>query len=188
MTTETTKAGSGIEVTVDLSELILGSGYEDEPRRLEDVVLDAAAALVVKRVVDTSEGDDARRELFRQVRAVRSEEIREAVKPTIAEALSAAIQKTNTYGEPVGEPTTLRELILDEARDILTKARPNQDGYGRRRQESNVITELIKAEVEKAFATELRAEIKDEADRVRALVRAQAAEVLTEAMRRAIPL
>jgi hypothetical protein len=55
-----------------------------------------------------------------KVSQIREEEIRAALKPIIAEALQKPIRRTNSWGDATGEETTLKDVIVDEARKAWT--------------------------------------------------------------------
>ena len=103
------------------------------------------------------------------------------VEPMVEEALSTAFQRTNTYGEFVGEAVTLREVIVDESRKLLGKL---MDPY--RRERGSFAESLVRAEVDKALRAELLDVVQAEKARVVALVQAKAAELIAESVKAAV--
>ncbi|MEV5944827.1 hypothetical protein [Streptomyces sp. NPDC051994] len=119
-----------------------GDPYTEGHRTVGDLV----AAQIVERLVK----DDQWKRLREQVLDIRKEEIRAAVRPSIDEAIARPIYKTNGYGERTGQETTLAELISDEARKQLAEP---VDRY--RTEKGTVLQQAIRAEVKKAFETEI---------------------------------
>ncbi|WP_280245449.1 hypothetical protein [Nocardia abscessus] len=69
------------------------------------------------------------------VREVATEVAQERVNAIIDEALTAGFRKTNSYGEPIGQTITLREMIIEEVkgqleRKVSVDGRP-ADSYNR---------------------------------------------------------
>lgn len=129
-----------MEITIDLDE-VGGEGTVAEQ------VVARAATLLVARVQSESElkapeiADDEVRQLARQ-----------AAEPIITEAVSGPFQPTDHYGmqRGFGEPVTLRELIVAEAKKMLGEKSGN---YGR--DEGSVLTAEIRKEIQSAFSKEL---------------------------------
>lgn len=102
----------------------------------------------------------------------------------LEEAIAGAVQRTNRFGEPEGEPTTLRSLIVAEATEQIAEAkRPNRDRYG---SDNNMIRQMIVEEVGKALTNDLRNALKEETDRLRKLARDQAADVIAETIAKTV--
>ncbi len=142
----------------------------------EDVTLGVEVA---KRLTALLTKDDAYDALRRKFLAVRDEEIRAAVKPLVEDALTAAIEQTNTYGERTGKTTTIRELVMTEAKKVMTE----RGDYGR----GQTVAQRIVAEaVGQAFKNELAKEIVAEREKVAAAVRAKASELIAEAVTKGV--
>lgn len=112
-------------------------------------VADKVAEQIKGEVVKTPEYTSLRERVTR----IREEEIREAVKPLIREALQRPIQQTNYYGEAVGKETTLSEIIMAEAKKVFTASR---DSYNK----GAFISEVVAKEVQAAFGTYIQDEVK----------------------------
>src|SRR5688572_27698447 len=114
---------------IDLTTVIGERGYYDhdtEETITQDVTLgDEVAKRIATRLTKDSEYPGLRKRFL----AIRDEEIRKAVEPIITEAISGPIQKTNNFGEPTGQTTTLRELIMVETQRLATAGTKND--YGR---------------------------------------------------------
>ena len=147
-----------MDINVTVSEVTLDSivrqGYDGEAGA---TIADLVAAQVVQRLASNNQ---EWYELHRTVTEIKREVIREAVLPMIEQAITEPIQKTSAYGDPIGEPTTLRSVIVDEARKLLDK---RADSYG---SSQTVLQKIVAEEVKTAFA----AEIKDAVAKARASV------------------
>lgn len=111
------------------------------------------ADLVADRIADRVTRNEEYRELKKRVTAIRDEMIREKLQPILDELMQAPIRKTNWMGEPEGDPVTMRELIIEASRDLLTKG----DANGRSR--SPWITSHIMDQVRILFQQELKADL-----------------------------
>jgi hypothetical protein len=114
--------------------------------------------------------------LAKRVQDVTDEEIRAHVTGLLAEALNGDLRRTNSYGEPTGEPTTLRSMIGEEAKKALTRS---TDGYNRG---ETVLQKLVREQVAQAMKTELSEAIKEERAKVVAAVRDKAGQIIAEAI------
>ena len=144
----------------------------DDPVTLADVIAD--------RAVRTFTYEDGR-ELRRRITEIRDEEIRELVKPIVLGAIDSAIQETNRWGEPTGKPTTLRELIAKEAKELLNRP---ADNYNRNK--GTVLEVAVREAVERSIRAELNVVLVDEKTKVVAAVQAQAAELIAEAVKKGL--
>lgn len=139
------------EVTLDT---VVGDviGYDedgDECVKGKATVADKVAGLIKDEVVRNPEYTSLREKVAR----IREEEIREAVKPLIEEALQRPIVRTNYYGEATGKETTLSEIVMEEAKKVFSAAR---DNYNRQ----SFISEVVAKEVKAAFGTYIQDEVK----------------------------
>jgi hypothetical protein len=125
-------------------------------------IADVVADKLVKRI--TSDGDTWT-PLRDKITGIRDGEIRAAVAPLIAEALTKSLTLTNTWGEPTGKTTTLAEVIAAEARKQLTQ--PVNDSYHSSDKRS-IVQKLVADEVRKAFADVVAAEVAKARDLVSA--------------------
>lgn len=161
------------------------TGAEGEPigpGSVEGLIVDLAARELMSQAVGKDR--DTWRDVLRRVNTIRDDIIAEQIRPQVEEALEASITRTNTYGEPTGKTTTLREVIVDEAKKWLTKTGDDfSSSRGPRRGETNV-QHLIRQEVDKALTTELRAAVQEAQGDVLETVKPKAAEVLTESIER----
>jgi len=162
--------------SIDLGDYIDGHRDEDGDYVPGGTLADAIAHKLVEKFSRSDLYDGFRD----RVQRIRDEEIRTQLTPVIAEALAKPIKRTNSYGESTGTETTLREVIVDEARKWLsTKA---DDRYGRSSTETN-LQKMIRDAVEDGFKAEIADAVKaareavvnqfgsDVGDRVGAIVR-----------------
>jgi hypothetical protein len=171
---------NGLEA-IDLGTVVNTEAYYDHEtderipaqRTLADVIADKVTR---KLTAESYYGD-----LKRRVTAIRDEEIREAIEPIITEAISGEIQKTNSFGEPTGKSTTIRELIMSEARTLLTKS---ADSYGRGSE--TVLQKWVREQIAAAFTKELAAVVAQEKEKVVAAVRAKAADLIADAVKQGV--
>ena len=122
-----------------------GDAYADGHSTVADKVAELIKAEVIKNPSYTSLRDAVTR--------IREEEIREAVKPLIQQALERPIRRTNYLGEPTGQETTLSEIIMAEAKKVFTEPKDSH------RNKQPFVTEVIAGEVKKAFGTYIQDEV-----------------------------
>lgn len=137
------------------------------------------ADIVSAQIVDRLVRDKGWPTLQEQVRDIRAEVIKDALRPQIDEAISKPIQKTNTYGEAIGEPTTLRELIVDEVRKAVNAP---ADRYSSNR--GTYLQQAVADEVKKALGKEIAEAVKEARALVAGQVGQQVAAAVAEGMRK----
>lgn len=165
--------GDPQKVVVELD--LAGLWVDAEGRTFSQMVVDRAS----RRLLE-GDGGATRSEFVRRVQAIRDEEIREALRPVMAEALEQAVQQTDSFGTPRGEPRTLRELVVEEATKMLREKR-----YERGRQKETLVEKFVRDEVERTLRAELTAAVNEAKAEVVAAVRDNAAEVIAETIDRA---
>lgn len=172
-----------ITVQLDLDELLAGyrrvgpDGEESGPVSMTDAIVSDAARQLVERLVRDTDRYGA---LLAQVNAARDAAIMERLLPLIDVALSRAIQPTNGYGQPVGEPTTLTDVIVQKATKALTEKRSK--GYGK--PETTLVDEILDESMRRTIGSELREAIQEARAQVHAAVREQGATVIAETIER----
>jgi hypothetical protein len=169
-----------INVSVDKIDLAeeIASHYDDDGSRIPSgTFADLIAYQLVQRIIKTDDYTG----LVGRVRTIRDEEIREAVLPAITEAIQAPIQTTNRYGEATGTSTTLRELIAEAARTVLTSP---VDNYSR--EKGTLLQKVIREEVAAAFKAELVDAVKQVRDGIATEMGTTVAELVTSAVRDAM--
>jgi hypothetical protein len=165
-----------ITVTVDEVTLdtIVHKGYdEDDGRTLGEEMARQALERLTR---DREDGWSSVRE---HVNRIRDEEIREAVRPLIAEALTKPFRKTNSYGEPVSGETTLSELIAAEAKRIVTQP---ADSYNR--DKGTLLQQTVASAVREALGKEIADEVKRARAEVATQIGAMVATAVAAGMRK----
>jgi hypothetical protein len=165
----------GIDLTTVIGERSRYDHDIEETVRQDVTLGDEVAKRVTAKLTKDDQWDGIRKRFL----AIRDEEIREAVKPLVAEAITAAIEQTNGYGERTGQSTTMRELVMAEAKKLFT----DRADYGRG---STLAQRIVAEAVGSAFTRELAAAIADEKAKVIAAVRGKAAELLAEAVKQGL--
>lgn len=177
-----------MNINVDVTDLDLNSvvehevtvDYEGDPIGKRGVTLaDKVVDKLVAKAIETADYTS----LKERVKEIREEVVREAVTPLIAEAFTAGLQRTDHWGKPIGEPMTLREVVIEEARTVLNGVK--EDRYNSSRQEP-LVRQLVRKMVDDELRAELSEVIKEERAKVVAAVRGAAAELLAEAVTKGI--
>lgn len=149
-----------------------GESYQDGVETVGDKV-----AKIISKEVMRSPSYNSLRD---RVTTIRDEEIVKALTPIIDQALHNPIQKTNGFGHPVGEPTTLEELIMDAAKKAWTLSRNN---YGDREKS---IDQVIAEQVRKHLHAEVAKAVKEAQEAALKAVGELAAAPVVEAVRKAL--
>ena len=153
-------------------DTIIGDAYNGEPLTLLDCVVKETARILLGDTDHTT-----RSEIVKRVRDIRVEEIREQVRPLIAEALAGELQRTNSFGEPTGQATTLREMVVAEAKRVLGSPTDRYSSNGQ-----TFVQKLVAEEVGRVFEADLRDAMAAEKAKAVAAVRAKAADLLAEVL------
>lgn len=146
-----------MNITVKVDDVTLDTAVTEALDDHENVVGRCTIGdLVAQQIVAKLVKDDRWRSLRDEVTQIRTEMIREAIRPMVEEAVSQPFQKTTLYGEAHGQPVTMREIIIDEARKMLTRP---ADSYGGRESET-VIKKIVREEVQRAFTGVIADQVK----------------------------
>lgn len=166
-----------LKLTLNLADLdlsdVIKRKYDDDTTVGEEVVRE-----LVRQI---AKGDEYA-SLERRVHELRDEEIRSQIAPLIADALSVPIERTNTFGEPIGKSTTLREVIVAEAKKYWSEP---FDSYNSRDKGPKLAVHIRK-EVEAAFQAEIADAVKVARDAVAKQAGASIGDVVTTAVRTAL--
>jgi hypothetical protein len=183
-----------LTIVLDLDKEVQGrwhsglAGYEGdgtpiegafpEQRTFADAVLDLTSrALLAEVTKDRDEWSSMRK----RVATITDEEIRTALAPLITKSLEGTIQRTNDYGEPVGPATTLRDMIVAQVNDALTKPR-KRDGSSFASKDETLVQAVVREHVERALTNELTEAVAVAKADVVGAVRSRAADVLAKAV------
>lgn len=171
----------GITITLDIDSLVIGQRYaggEDSgaPITFMEGVTEEVARLVFS-TIKSGAMSDRYQEMTRRAAEIRDEEIRQAVRPAVIEAIEASMQPTDSYGNPKCEAKTLHELIVEQARKAITAK--DSDHYSRTKG-LNIVEQFVAAEVKSALDKELKATLEQAKVDVLRAVQEQGAKVLSE--------
>ncbi|KKN74322.1 hypothetical protein LCGC14_0391230 [marine sediment metagenome] len=163
-----------IEVTIDLDKIYVG----EDGQTAGDQVLAMAASQLLEQLGR----DEALSNLRAKASNIRDEMIRERFAPLLETALDAAVQRTDAFGQTKGEPTTFREVVVEQIQKFLTEKRyDNRVGHTSQR---TAVQEFIEESVDRVVKRELTAEITEAREQVAAAVRDQGAAVIQETIAR----
>jgi len=141
--------------------------YEDfEEKNLEEMVIDLAAEKLAERFYK-----DAKDEICKKADQIIYDRVAEAIN----DALNTPWQKTDSWGNPCGEPCTLADLIRKKLDEVVG------DSYDRNKQQPR-----ISALVTKAVTDALNNEMKDVIPQVREQFKAAVDGTLTAQIRKVL--
>lgn len=176
-----------MQITVNVTDVDIASvigeyrEYDDEGDYVSKGT-ETIGHLVASKLAAEAMKDDSFKSLKARVADLRNEEIRAQLKPIVEAAISAPIQRTNEYGHPMGQPTTLHEVIVKEVHAYLTKS--VDDGYNRTR--ITAAQKFVKDAVDQVVKKELAEAVAEEKTKVVAAVRAQAAQLIADAVKQGV--
>lgn len=172
-----------IEFDLDLDRYMrVGRGMDADgeplegPTSLEEVVVERAAQIIAAQAAR-----DARRSLENQAEVLLQQVVEDAVEPEVRRLLDEGVRPSNRFGEPTGEPRTLREEIARLAEEAL-RVRPNNDR--RFPSDRTTMERVIVEEVDKALAGDLRDAAREARGQIRAALEEKGAEVMRETIER----
>ena len=122
-------------------------------------------------------------EFHSRVKRITDEEIGKTIQPMICEAISAAVQLTDSFGQSKGEPTTLREIIVKRVEEELRSAQ-RADYIDTRHRNLPLLQVMIEREVARAVKEDLTEAMNNARKQVKEAVEAQGAAILTETIQR----
>lgn len=106
-----------MEITINVADVDINSLIPDlDGNGGETPLADLVVAELVDRAVKTREYNQR---IGERVQAIRDEEIRAQIAPVIAAELAKPLRLTNSYGEPTGKETTLREMCVEAALKVV---------------------------------------------------------------------
>lgn len=169
-----------ITITLDLDKWAEGQPYQDydgewhsdQPGQLEAWVAHQVAQVIASQL---------KNEVGNKVLAIVSELATAQAEGLVRKVLSGPIRLTDSYGMPKGEPKTLMELVSEQAGKILSQPRDDRYNYDRK---VTLVQQLIRDEVDKAFAGELKPVIDAAKKQAKDAVKNRAAEMLATEMER----
>jgi hypothetical protein len=168
---------SDVALNTVVGEILRWNGSDEEPSLDGRVTI---ADMVADRLMDALLKDDDWKPLRKRALEIREEMIREALAPVIAAALEEGFRKTNGYGEPVGDPVTLKQVIVGEAHKMLKE---HDNGIGSR-SEVPFITKVVRRELEAALGKEIKDAVAAARQGVADEIGASVAAAVAEGMRK----
>lgn len=157
------------------------SGDPDDGPEVQPVTIgDQVILALVNRLLE-----DVRREVKVTIKEHLADAIRDQVNGIVAETLTGDIRMTNAWGEPIGEPTTLRTMIAKQASEFIT-AKPVRDIYNDRNK-TPTFADLLKVEVTDAMKTDLQDAIIAARKQVAVAVQERAGQLLGEVINTTAP-
>lgn len=156
-----------------LHEKVRQYDYEAEewvtaPQTLGDVIVERTVAKLL--------ADPDGKALGKRIAEITDAEIRVAVRDLIAAQLARGFRKTNNYGEPVGEVTTLTDVIVDQFQQAMKGSR-ELHSYNRT---PGILEKLVADAVGYAFTKELAPVIEKAKKDAKAAIEQRGAEMLAE--------
>jgi hypothetical protein len=173
-----------LNITVNVDDVTLASvvgevtSYDEEGNREYNGEATTIADLVVRRIVRKATQGPDWDSLARRITTVRDEVIRELVRPQVEEALTAPVQRTSSWGDPVGDPQTLRDVIIAEAQKLLKQP---ADSYNR--DKGTVLEQVVRKEVQAALSAEIKAAVQQAREAVAGEIGQQVATAVVAAMK-----
>lgn len=163
-----------VEIDLDqpLPERYLGQdedGPQYGPMSMRDSIIEAAARLLADRIEDNEI-----KAIGAGVKAKVNALVDARLAPLVEEAFAAEIVVTSEWGVE-RQRTTLRQLIVDRAREQVTE--PNQS-YSRSNE--RVLGKVMREEIDRALTTELSAAVKAAKADLTKKLEATAAEVIAQ--------
>lgn len=167
-----------MDITVNVGDVDLNTkfddGYDSDGEHRSRTLGSAVAA----RIFTDVKREEHYGEFRRLVDTIRAEEIRKAVAEQVAETMAAPITHTNSYGEPVGKVTTLREMVVAEAHRFFT-ARTGDYNKPHHTDAERAVAAMVKDLMTK----EIAGIIADEKAKVVAAVQSKAGSIIAEAVK-----
>lgn len=165
-----------MEINVEVSNVQLTDVVNPGDEYYKAVTI---ADLVAEKLLKTAIKEEGTY-LKERINKIRDEAIQELLEPIIREAIEGPIYLTNSYGEKTGKETTLRELISELAKRILSY----KDGYTKK----SWVDEFIRKEINTVLTKELQDLVAAEKKKVISALKDNVAEVITAAVTRGIGL
>ena len=104
-------------------------------------------------------------EVENEAKKIIVDSISQQVSEIVAEIIANPFQPTNTYGEPKGAEVTLKEAIIVETQEFLTKKRYSKDQYDKKFKKTTyeathtgleaMVFPMVQAEIEKEIKSHL---------------------------------
>lgn len=157
-------------------------GYNHDTDEVDEIPLTLGASvadLIARRLIDGMRSD-VRKAVLDSV----TETIQAEVRDIVRGQLDGTVRQTNQWGEPQGEPQTLRTLLGKQVQEYLNeKPRDNRQGYSAGYAKPGGFRELVEGEVDAALTKELRGVIAQARKDVVGKVQGKATALIAEAIK-----
>lgn len=167
------------KIEIELDELFPTPEYDEEldevrPIGLRDLVIQAAADKLVKQY---------NREAQTMIDHVINQTVLAEVRKVVQAAMAQPIQRTTRWGEPIGDQTTILEIVREKLDDFVkAPAGRRNDAFGTKRDAAGNLTELLEDIVRTAMTHELSGAVKE----ARLLVAKKAQQILADELPKAL--
>ena len=169
-----------VEIVVSLDRVIGRTRPYDEDEVSEEItVLDAVIDRAAKDLLR-----DVSYDVKREITTAAGKAAKEQAAAAIIEVMAGPIQPTNHFGEPSGQPTSLRELVSAEVTAWLRKT-PNRNSGAYERDQPPFV-QWLREVVDKALREELKAPVAEAKKAAVDRVRDQAADLVAAAVQEAM--
>jgi hypothetical protein len=178
------------EITINVGEITLDTVVSERYTQTGEEDYDAGpvtlAELVAEIIADRAikEGlKDGYQSLVSRVADIRDQVIREKVEPIVDDALTKPFRRTNTYGDPTGKETNLKEIIIDDVGKQLSTGA----GVPHRSYDSEPpLKKFIRNEIEGTLRKDLSEALNTERKKVITAVRAEGTKLFSEMLERGV--
>lgn len=109
-----------LNIEIDMATLGFEQDAETGDLYPTDDLIGRVAEIIANRAIRTSEVRSIAESEVRNVASSQAEDV-------VAEVLSGPIQRTDVWGEPKGETTSVKSMVLDEVQKWMTL--PTRDSY-----------------------------------------------------------
>lgn len=167
-----------MDITVSVGDVDLNTKFDDGYDSDGEHRTRTLGSAVAARIFVDVKREEHYGEFRRLVETIRAEEIRKAVAEQVAEAMVAPVQQTNSYGEPIGKATTLREMVVAEAHRFFT-AKTGDYNKPHHTDAERAVALMVKD----LMAKELAGIIAEEKAKVVAAVQAKAGSIIADAVK-----
>jgi len=134
-----------VNVSIDLDALFVEpADLDGDPVNVRTAMRNAVVQAAATKLIAGFNHEELH-ELRQEVHRVRSELVRERLVAEVTAAMDLAIQRTTQWGDPIGDPTTVRELIRMELEAFLsgTSTARKIDSYDKSPQNLRELINLV---------------------------------------------
>lgn len=170
---------NAVNLSVDLDALFVEpTELDGDPVNVRDAMRAAVVDAAASKLVAGFDHEELH-EMRTSVRELRNQLVRDRLVAEVEEAMSRPIQRCTPYGEKIGEPTTVLELIRAELEAFLngTSVRSNRDSMS---SQPRNLAELIQTVSRQVIGQPLARQVEEARRQVSVQVQAVLTEAITE--------